>query len=75
MKDGTCVAIPAVPVPGVSVGLWICDAIEFPSKPLKVTLTSKVLALRSKMTMALPVGVMNWVGIRLVHHGCSTFFR
>jgi hypothetical protein len=39
VNDGTCVATPAVPVPGVAVQAWMCAAVVVETKPLKLTWT------------------------------------
>ena len=46
-NEGTCVATPAVPAPGTAVALWMCDAVVFASRPLKVTCTRRVWAVLS----------------------------
>jgi hypothetical protein len=48
---GVVVATPAVPVPGVGVGEWICDAVVPAVKPLNVTSTNNVFAMSSVVTL------------------------
>ena len=52
---GTMVATPAVPVPGLAVGEWICDAVVPAVKPLNDTSTNNVFATSSVVTVAKPV--------------------
>ena len=42
VKVGVVVATIAVPVPGVAVAAWMCEAVVVPSKPEKLTLTCRV---------------------------------
>src|SRR4029077_16399862 len=52
---GVVVATPAVPEPEAGVGVWICDAVVVPSKPLNDTSTNNVCATSSVVTVAKPV--------------------
>src|SRR5262249_2380898 len=55
VKEGVCVATPAVPAPANVVQQWMCAALVLPSRPVNSVSTRMVNRSRSKVTSAVPV--------------------
>jgi hypothetical protein len=55
VKVGVTVATPAVPVSGVGVQQWMCEAVTTPVSPAKVVCTRMVFSTSSMVTSATPM--------------------